>query len=175
MRVGGILREESKVAMSEANKEVVRRYQEAYNSQDLDALDDLLDPNWTTNAWPEGIPQSIEAAKEFYRGVLQGMPDWQVITLALVAEGDWVVQRGLLRGTFKGELGGLLPTGQVVESGVISMYRIADGKIVEHWAYADDMSFWKGLGVDVPEIMLAFPHRSPSKDDIDTYGEEGMR
>jgi predicted ester cyclase len=168
MRVVGSLLEEGKVAMSEANKEVVRRYQEAYNNHDVDALDELLDPNWKTNAWPEGMPQSIEAAKEFHRGVLQGFPDWEVITLALVAEGDWVVQRGLLRGTFKGELGGLPPTGQVVESGLISMFRIADGKIVEHWAYADDMSFWKGLGVEVPEVMLAFPHRSAVKDDIDT-------
>jgi predicted ester cyclase len=168
MRVGGSLLEESKVAMSEANKEVVRRYQEAYNSHNLDALDELLDPNWKTNAWPEGIPQSIEDAKEFYRGALQIFPDFHVITFQLVAEGDWVVQRGLLRVKFMGELGGLPPTGQVVESGFISMFRIADGKIVEHWAYADDMSFFKGLGVEVPEIMFAFPHRSPTRDEIDT-------
>lgn len=168
MRFTGTLQEEGKIAMSEANKDIVRRYQEAYNTNNLDVLDEVLDPNWRTNGWPEGIPQSIEAAKEFYGGVLQSLADWQIITLQLVAEGDWVVQRGLLRGTFKGELGGLPPTGQVVEAGTISMFRIADGKIVEHWAYADDMSFWKGLGVDVPEIMLAFPHRSPVKDDIDT-------
>ena len=151
-------------AVSEANKDIVRRYQDAYNNNDLDVLDEVLDPNWTSNGWPEGIPQSIEAAKEFYREALQSFPDFQIITLQLVAEGDWVVQFGLLRTTFSGELGGLPPTGQVVESGTISMYRIADGKIVEHWAYADDMKFFEGLGVDVPEIMLAFPHRSPVVD-----------
>jgi predicted ester cyclase len=175
MRVLGTVREEGQVAMSEANKDIVRRYQEAYNSKNVDALDDVLDPNWKTNAWPEGIPQSIEAAKEFYRGALQTFPDLHVITLRLVAEGDCVVQRGILRGTFKGELGGLPPNDQVVEAGFISMFRIAGGKIAEHWAYADDMGFFKGLGVDVPEIMLAFPHRSPADDDIDTQGAGATR
>ena len=158
------------VAMSEANKDVVRRYQDAYNNNDLDVLDEVLDPNWKTNGWPEGIPQSIEAAREFYQGALQGFPDFHMITLQLVAEGDWVVQRGLLRGTMKGEVGPLPPTGNVVESGFISMYRIADGKIVEHWAYADDMSFFQAIGVELPEAVFAFPHRSPTSGDVRSKG-----
>jgi predicted ester cyclase len=107
------------------------------------------------------VGQSLPCCKPIF-------PDFHVIILQLLAEADWVVQRGLLRVTSKGEFGGLPPTGQVVESGFISMFRIADGKIVEYWAYADDMSFFKGLGVDVPEIMFMFPHRSPAKDEIDT-------
>jgi steroid delta-isomerase-like uncharacterized protein len=147
--------------VSEANKEIVRRYQEAYNTNNLDVLDELLAADWKTNAWPEGIPQSIEAAKESYRAILQSVPDAQFITLDLVAEGDWVVQRWVVRGTFKGELAGLPPTGQIVEAGGISMFRVVGGKIVEHWGYADDTGFWHQMGVDIPEIMLAFAHRSP--------------
>jgi len=148
--------------MSEANKEIIRRYQEAYNTHNLDLLEDLLAPDWKTNGWVEGVPQSIEAAKEFYQAALEAFPDLQFITLHLVAEGDWVVQRNVFRGTFKGDLAGLPPTGQVIEAGGISMFRIADGKIVEHWAYADDTNFWQAMGVEVPEIMLAFSHRSPA-------------
>lgn len=148
--------------MSEANKEIVRRYQEAYNTNNLDLLDELLAPDWTTNGWPEGVPQSIEAAKDFYQAVLQSFPDLQFMTLNLIAEGDWVVQRTLARGTFKGELAGLPPNGQVCEAGGISMFRIADGKIVEHWAYADDTGFWDQAGVEMPEILRAMRHRSPT-------------
>jgi steroid delta-isomerase-like uncharacterized protein len=146
----------------EANQEIVRRYQEAYNTNNLNLLDELLAPEWTTNGWPEGVPQSIEAAKDFYQAVLQSFPDLQFITLNLVAEGDWVVQRTLARGTFKGELAGLPPNGQVCEAGGISMFRIADGKIVEHWAYADDTGFWDQAGVEMPEILRAMRHRSPT-------------
>lgn len=151
--------------MSEANKEIVRRYQEAYNTNNLDLLDELLAPEWTTNGWPEGVPQSIEAAKDFYQAVLEAFPDLQFITLNLVAEGDWVVQRTLARGTFKGELAGLAPNGQVCEAGGISMFRIADGMIVEHWAYADDTGFWGQAGVEIPELMQVMRHRSPTLSD----------
>jgi steroid delta-isomerase-like uncharacterized protein len=146
--------------MSEANKEIVRRYQEAYNTNNLDALDEVLAPNWKTNAWPEGVPQSLEAAKEFYPAVLASFPDIEWITKLLIAEDDWVVQRHVVRGTFKAELGGLPPTGEMVEIGGVSMFRIADGKIVEHWGYADDAGWWRQCGVEVPEIMVAFAHRS---------------
>jgi C-1 hydroxylase len=147
--------------MSEVNKDIVRRYQEAYNTNNLDVLDELLAPDWKTNGWIEGVPQTIESAKETYQAILQAMPDVQWHTLDLVAEGDWVVQRTLMRGTFKGEIGGLQPTGDVVECGGISMWRIVDGKIVEHWGYADDAGFWSRVGLEVPDIMLAFAHRSP--------------
>ena len=147
--------------MSEANKEIIRRYQEAYNTNNLDVLNELLAPDWKTNAWPEGIPQSLETAKESYRVLLQSLPDAQFMTLDLVAEGDWVVQRWLFGGTFKEELAGLPPTGQIVATSGISMFRVVGGRIVEHWGYADDTGFWQQMGVDIPEIMLAFAHRSP--------------
>jgi predicted ester cyclase len=147
--------------MSEANKEIVRRYQDAYNANNLDLLDELLAPDWTSNGWPEGVPRTIESAKGFYEMILQAFPDLHFFTLDLIAEGDWVVQRQMARGTFKGEMAGLQPTGKVVEAGGISMFRIAGGKTVEHWAYADDCGFWGQLGVEIPEIMRAMPHRSP--------------
>ena len=151
--------------MSEANKEIVRRYQEAYNTNNLDLLEELLAPDWTSNGRPEGLPETIEAAKGFHEMALQAFPDMQFITLNLVAEGDWVVQRNLFRGAFKGELAGFAPNGNVIEAGGISMFRIANGKIVEHWAYADDAGFWGQVGVDIPEIMRAMPHRSPALTD----------
>lgn len=146
--------------MSEANKEIVRKYQEAYNTNNLDTLGELLAPHWKTNAWPEGAPQSLEMAKEVYQGILQSFPDIQFHTQQVVAEGEWVVQRHLVRGTFKGEMAGIPPTGKTVEVGGVSMFRIVDGKIVEHWGYSDDVGFWHQCGVEVPEIMLAFIHRA---------------
>ena len=40
--------------MSEANKEIVRRYQEAYNTNNLDVLDELLSPDAMTK--PRAMP-----------------------------------------------------------------------------------------------------------------------
>lgn len=147
--------------MSEANKEIIRCYQEAYNTGGLDVLDELLDPNWKTNGWPEGLPQSIESAKETHRNLIEpAFPDMHYETLTLIAEGDWVAQRWVTRATFKGELAGLPPTGQPMECGGISMFRISGGKIVEHYAYVDEAGLWHQLGADVPEVMLALGHHT---------------
>ena len=147
--------------MSETNKDLIRRYQEAYNSGDLDALDEILAPDWVTNAWPEGMPQSVESAKQFYAMATSIFPDLHVTTDDLIAEGDTVVHRWTVRGTHKGEFLGLAPTGSQVKAGGVSIFRIVDGRIVEHVAFADDLGFLQQLGADVPAEWLAFGHRTP--------------
>jgi len=42
-----------------------------------------------------------------------------------------------LRGTHRGELWGLAPSGNQVEFEFIDIFRIADGLIVEHWTSMD--------------------------------------
>lgn len=146
--------------MSETNKDIIRRYQDAYNSNELDVLDEVLDPNWTTNGWPEVMPQTIEGAKELYQVILASFPDLHYDTLDLIAEGDRVVQHWKARCTFKGEFMGIPPTGEPMSADGISIYRIAGGKIVQHWAFADDLGFWEQAGVEFPEFMSAVHHKS---------------
>jgi predicted ester cyclase len=148
------------LVVSDTNKDIIRRYQDAYNRNDLDVLDEVLDPNWTTNGWPEVMPQTIEGAKELYQMLLAGFPDLSYETLDLIAEGDKVVQHWKARGTFKGEMFGLPPTGNVVEADGISIFRITGGKIVEHWAFGDDLGFWEQMGVEFPEFMSAVHHKT---------------
>ena len=55
-----------------------------------------------------------------------------------MAEGDRVAARVVMRGTHRGEFQGITPTGKRVEVRAIDMFRISNGKIVEHWGHADD-------------------------------------
>ena len=146
--------------MSETNKDIIRRYQDAYNSNDLDVLDEVLDANWTTNGWPEVMPQTIDGAKELYQVILASFPDLHYETLDLIAEGDKVVQHWKARCTFKGEFMGIPPTGEAMSADGISIYRIAGGKIVQHWAFADDLGFWEQAGVEFPEFLSVAHHKS---------------
>jgi hypothetical protein len=41
--------------------------------------------------------------------------------------------RKILRGTYRGELWGLPPTGNRVQAEFIDIFRIRDGKLAEHW------------------------------------------
>ena len=59
-----------------------------------------------------------------------------------LAEGDKVMTRLMTRATFTGEILGYQPTGKVVEVSGIAVYRIAGGRLVEHWAHMDMVGFF---------------------------------
>lgn len=73
-------------------------------------------------------------------------PGYQITTEDLIAEGDRVVLRGVMHGTHQGKLMDLPPTGKDVAVDLIVIYRIADGKIAQHWMVADQMSLMQQLG-----------------------------
>jgi predicted ester cyclase len=67
-----------------------------------------------------------------------GFPDLSVTVEEVMAEGDRVTARVVMRGTHQGEFQGLASTGKRVEVRTIDMFRISNGKIVEHWGHSDD-------------------------------------
>lgn len=145
---------------TERNKEIVRRYQDAYNSGNLDVLNELLAPDWKTQAFPcELLEQTVENVKAVHRMVLEAFPDLHYTTHELVAEGDVVVQSWTVRGTHKGDLAGLAPTGKPMVAGGLSLFEIRDGRIVRHEAQTDTMPFLIQCGVVPPELG-AFAHRA---------------
>ena len=58
-----------------------------------------------------------------------------------------MVTRKTFRGTHQGEFWGQPPTGKRIEFEVIDIFRVADGKIVEHWAQLDALSLARKLGL----------------------------
>jgi predicted ester cyclase len=72
---------------------------------------------------------SVHAAISMLQGAF---PDVHFATDELIAEGDTVVQRYTMRGTNKGSLMGLPPTGRTVTRTGINILRFHDGKCIEH-------------------------------------------
>jgi predicted ester cyclase len=54
-----------------------------------------------------------------------------------LAERDLVATRKTFRGTHLGELWDLPPTGKRVELEFIDIFRVCDGRLVEHWTSMD--------------------------------------
>jgi len=130
----------------EENKQIVRRYQEIYNNNDLDALTEVVSENLLTPKIMPGIPTGIEGAKAAHQIMLTGFPDYQTVIDDLFAEGDKVVARITMSGTNTGTFMGIPATGKHVEFTGIYIARIADGKIVEHWGEEDAVSLLTQLG-----------------------------
>ena len=73
-------------------------------------------------------------------------PGYWLAAEDVLVDGDKIAVRMTFHGTHKGELMGIPPTGKTVSFEAIIIYRLADGKIVEHWLQTDTMSLMQQLG-----------------------------
>ena len=128
----------------EQNKAIVRRLFEAYNKQNLDALDELFASDYVDHILQL---RGLESFKQFYTQFFKGFPDTHSTIEDVVAEGDKVWTRSTVTGTHKGEYRGVPPTGKEITIRCVDIYRIVDGKMVEAWAVYDFLDFYKQLGV----------------------------
>ena len=78
---------------------------------------------------------------------LNAAPDLRVTIEDLVAEDDKVGVRRSYEGTHRGELLGIPATGKPVRVGSISIFRLAEGRIVEIWEQLDLLFLMQQLGV----------------------------
>ena len=70
----------------------------------------------------------------------------------IMAEGDLVSVRGMVRGTHLGDGMGIPPTGKNVEFSIFITYKVIDGKIVDHWMLTDNMTMMQQIGA-VPNAV----------------------
>ena len=136
---------------TEQNKALVRRFVEASNQGNLDALDELIADNFVNHSpYAQGGTTGIEGVKQFTRMIQSGFPDSEWIIDDMIAEDDKVVIRWSSRGTHQGEAFGIPATGrQVVVTG-IEVYRVASGKLAETWGEVDMLGLMQQLGVVPP-------------------------
>ncbi len=136
---------------TEQNKTLARRWlEEVINKKNLTAIDELFATNLVDHALPPGLAPGIEGLKQVHSAYVHAFPDLQVTLEDMIAEGDKVVTRVTWRGTHRGELMGMPPTGKQVAFSGMESYRIADGKIVECWSYSDTLGMFQQLGVIPP-------------------------
>ena len=133
----------------EENKEIVRRYQEAYNQQDYDALDEIVAQDVLTPNMISTMPRGLEGAKLVHQKTLLGMPDYRTTIEDLIAEGNRVVARVTITGTHTGDFYGIPATGKRINVSAIYIVRIANGKIVEHWGEENGVTVLRQLGFKI--------------------------
>lgn len=134
---------------SEENKAVVRRFvDEVQSKHRMDLVNELFSPEFVDHAVPQGMaPQrGTDHFKAFYGGMLRAFPDVRFTIVEQVAEGDKVATIKTARATHRGEFMGVGPTGNEVELPVVDVFRVAEGKLVEHWGAWDNLSLLQQIG-----------------------------
>jgi len=134
--------------LSEENKAIFRRQEEELFTQgNLAAADELYAPDYVGHdpSNPEDI-RGLDAAKQAAADYRNAFPDLRVTVEDVIAEGDKVAARLRFRGTHRGELDGIAPTGRRVDCTGIVISRMEGGKIAEDWANFDDLGMMEQLG-----------------------------
>ena len=131
----------------EENKEIVRRViDDIVNKGDLSLVDEVLASNYVYH-FPTHDINGPEGFKEFVTTMRTAFPDIHVTIEDIIAEGDRVAVRVVMRGTFKGELNGIAPTGRKLVFPESVFVRFESGKEVEATAYGNMSSFNEQLGI----------------------------
>jgi steroid delta-isomerase-like uncharacterized protein len=142
-RVGKEGEEEAPVSEEEEyNKALVRRYfAEAWSKGNVAAVDEFMAANYVEHPITSGVlPPGPEGLKEAITTYHTAFPDLEATLDDILAEGEMVAYRWILRGTHLGEWLGIPPTGNHFTASGISVYRIAEGKVVEGWISIIEMS-----------------------------------
>jgi predicted ester cyclase len=139
--------------MSEANMELVRRhFEEIFNRQNFAACDEIMAEDYVEHAVaPFGRVNGPQAIRQTAEWLLTQFPDMQMTIEAIISEGHTVAVRLLSEGTNLGPLNGVIPpTGRRFSARQSRWYRVADGKLAEHWATREDLPAMLQLGAIQP-------------------------
>ena len=112
----------------EAKAFVRRHFEDFVNSQDLSAADRNFAVDYHEHGTdvPPGLPPGPAGPKHYLAAAFKRFPNIHVTIEDIIAEGDKVVVRNTWRAT-DGQ--------QKIEFGGIVIWRIAQGKLAERWAY----------------------------------------
>jgi predicted ester cyclase len=128
---------------TQANAAVVARlWEEAFNAGSVDVLPELVSEEFVNFGAVTDGPQFLTA---LIREQRTAFPDMRFTPTQVIAADDWVLTKTRWTGTFTAPcshlgLAGVEPTGRSFDVQHVHAFRLADGKVVEHWAVRDDLT-----------------------------------
>ena len=130
------------------NKAIVRRfYEEVINKGDATVMDQIMASNFVEHNAPQENT-GLEGFRQFLNMIATAFPDIQVSIEDMLAEGDKVATRVVVKGTHQGPLmGNIPPTGKKAAWTGIDIFTIKDRKIVERWSQRDIQGLMSQLGL----------------------------
>ncbi len=117
--------------MSDANKELVRGFGAALQRGDPADAARRFHRQYRSNSWGGDLTTTWEKMQAW--AAAGALTDLEVVDRHLVSEGDHVVAHTHFRATHSGELLGVPPSGRRVDFHSLEMWRVENGKLVEHW------------------------------------------
>jgi steroid delta-isomerase-like uncharacterized protein len=145
----------------EENKAIARRWsEELWSRGSLDVADEIVAPEYVRHDPGAPFPaHGPEGVKRLVTMLHAMFPDIEIVVEDVIAAEDKVVTRYTSIATDTEGFMGRPPTGKVIRTPAIQIFRFAGGKIVESWAVRDDLGTLRRLG-HVPPLDKAGASRN---------------
>ncbi|MDX6679210.1 MAG: hypothetical protein QOE31_3262 [Solirubrobacteraceae bacterium] len=121
-----------------ANIELARRMLAAFETGDAGVVDELVHPAHRDHAaldcssGPDGVRESIRWLRDTFA-------QREIVLEDIVAAGDRVVARVRFTATRSGAASEVTATGAHLETEHVHIWRVAYGRLAEHWMVPDDL------------------------------------
>ena len=129
------------------NKSIVQAFYDQWNSGAID-FEVIIHAN-VINHQPGREPErGLDAFRRAIEGVMRTVPDSTWTTHRLIAEEDFVVCHNTWNGSYGGDVFRGVPAvrGNRFSVDHIHVYRLAEGRIAEHWVVRDDLGMMLQIG-----------------------------
>lgn len=131
--------------MEEKNIKLARRLiEEGFAKNKPEVFDELAAEDFVEHQ--KGMSLGKEGPKAAIKELHRAFPDINYELVNSIAQDDLVCVHYKVRGTHRGSLGPLPPTGKKFEINVIDIMRFKDDKLVEHWGVPDRLGMMEDLG-----------------------------
>ena len=116
-----------------ADKELIKRLFEAFDAVDVDAIDELLSPDFVAHGLAPQFSEDVAGWKALAAHWSAGFSDEVLTFHDLIAEDRKVAVRWTSRLVHSGEVFGIAATGRRVTVSGIDIYRLAGDRVIEYW------------------------------------------
>jgi predicted ester cyclase len=136
--------------MSTDQVELGRLFAEIVSGHDVSRFDEIVAPGYVNhNAFAE---PGLEGVKKTFSAMLAGVPDLTVFAEDVFASADGarVVGRYRYEGTHTGNFLGYSATGNAFTMRSIDIWRVENGRFVEHWDELNTLDIFIQVGAVQP-------------------------
>lgn len=127
-----------------------RLFAEIVSSHDVSRFDEIVAPEYVNhNQFAE---PGLEGVRQAFAAIIAGVPDIRVVAedVFVSADGTRVVGRYRYEGTHTGSFFGYPATGNAVTMRSIDIWRVAEGRFVEHWDELNTLDIFTQVGAVPP-------------------------
>lgn len=124
-------------------KTLAEQFAGTLSAHDIDAFAALFADDFVNHQRTAAVPpppvgtRPKDATVAYFASRLKGMPDLDVSIEAMVGNADMFAASFVYEGTHQGVYFGIAPTGKKLRFTSCDIFRVADGKIAEHWGMGD--------------------------------------